>query len=226
MTNGISVYFDDMEDVLNVEFPRFDEIIKDGKLTDEFMDKLYRGYKEAEDSERKEHMEKLSPIRKVIKTVRETIGKRKGEYKIPVKEIHLYPTTRSNLESDYIINVIDKSYGSEAEYHRIMADRWKRAENIVIGVDLTIDIAATITGVYRGISTGDIKEGFAGFGYLATFGMLLLVGYFIAGIKGEEPHKRESKYFTHITGTPVKLHRHDGEVAFYPNSGEMEKFRL
>jgi hypothetical protein len=87
-------------------------------------------------------------------------------------------------------------------------------------------VSAIATGIYRYIISGEIKEGFAGFGYLAVVGMALLIAYFVLRIWGEEPRKRKAKYLTHILRTPVTLHRRSGpevEVTFYPDSEETAK---
>ena len=111
----------------------------------------------------------------------------------------------------------------EAEASRATADRWELFEDIVVGADLLIDVSATTTGLVRFISSGEVKEAVAGFGYLAMFGMGLLIAYFILRILGEEPCKRRSKYLTYILSTPIKLHKKVGgrsDLTFYPDSEE------
>ena len=142
------------------------------------------------------------------------LRKEKHEYKLPVKEIHLRPAQKSNLKSADIINVVNKSVGFEADYNRLMADRWELVEDVAVGADLLIDMAALGTGIYRGVSTGQIEKGIEGFGYLALCGMALLVGYFIVRIKGEEPYKRKNRYLNHILETPVILQRYGGPIRF------------
>ena len=217
MGNETSVRFDKKKGILYVEIGNYNDIIKDGELAQEFFNELFEGYEEVEDSERKKHKEKLSLTRRF----RETIRRKKKEYKLPVNEIHVYPKTMSDLKSEYIKSVIVKSIGSEAEHNRIMADRWELVEDLAVGADLLIDVSAIATGIYRYVSTGEIREGFAGFGYLAVLGMALLILYFILRIKGEEPCKRRNRYLIHILRTPITLHRrHEprDEMTFYPNS--------
>jgi len=105
-----------------------------------------------------------------------------------------------------------------------MADRWELVEDMAVGADLLIDASAIVTGLYKYLSTGEIKEGFVGFGYLAVLGVALLILYFILRIKGEEPCKRKNRYLTHILRTPITLHRRYGpqaQMTFYPDSGEI-----
>ncbi|MCX6819215.1 MAG: hypothetical protein NT129_04425 [Candidatus Aenigmarchaeota archaeon] len=221
MPNGISVNFDEKEGVLDVDLNSFYDIIEDGKLTDNFLDTVFRGYKEAEDFERKKQNMKYKPIRRVLKKARGIIGKTMHDYDLPIKEIHLYPREISPIESEYIVNVINKSVGFEAEYNRVMADRWELVEDISVGADVAIDVAAIITGTLKGVSTGNVIEGFAGVGYLTSAGILLLIGYFAIRFKKEEPYKRREKYLTHILTTPITLHRKYGpldEITFRPNS--------
>lgn len=220
MGNEFSVEFDEKKGILGVKIGNYSDIIRDGESTDEFLSTLCEGYKKVEDSERKKHQEKLSPLRKF----RETIRKKKKEYQLPVKGIHLYPNTIADLKSEYIRNVTIKSIGSEAEYTRTMADRWELVGDMAVGADLLLDASAIATGLYRYISTGEIKEGFAGFGYLAVLGVVLLISYFVLRIKGEEPCKRKNRYLTHILSTPITLHRRYGpqaQMTFYPNSEEI-----
>jgi hypothetical protein len=220
MGEEIRVEFNEKKGILNVTIDNYDAIIKDDELTDEFLNSLFEGYKGVEDSERKKHKEKLSLLRKFSETIR----RNKREYKLPVKGIHLYPETIVDFESEYIRNVIIKSVGSEAGYSRTIADRWELIEDMTVGIDLLIDVSSVANGLYRYISTGEIKEGFAGFGYLAVLGMALLILYFILRIKGEEPSKRKNRYLTNILGTPITLHRKYGpqdEITFSPNSTEI-----
>jgi hypothetical protein len=219
MGNEIRVEFDEKKGILDVKMGNYDDIVKDGELTDDFLVNLLAGYEEVEDSERKKHEEKLSPLRRFRGTIR-----KKKEYELPVKGIHLYPMTIADLKSEYIRNVIIKSIGSEAEHYRTMADRWELVEDLAIGAGLLIDISAIATGLYRYISTGEMKEGFIGFSYLAVLGIALSILYFILRIKGEEPCKRKNKYLTHILRTPITLHRRYGpqpQMTFYPKSEEI-----
>jgi hypothetical protein len=217
MEEDVRVEFDENHGTLNVTISNYDVIIKDGELTDEFLDSLFEGYKKLESSERKKHKEKLSSLNKL----RETIRKNKKEYNLPVKGIHLYPSTMIDMESEHIRNIIVKSVWSEAEYSRTVADRWELIEDLTVGTDLLIDVSSVINGIYRYISTGKIQEGFAGFGYLAVLGMALLIIYFVLRIKGEEPNKRKNRYLTNILRTPITLHRKhksQDEITFSPNS--------
>ncbi|MFH0832143.1 MAG: hypothetical protein V1900_00255 [Candidatus Aenigmatarchaeota archaeon] len=216
---SITTEFNEKKSTLDVKINSFDDIVKDGELTDDFMENLYKGYKEAEDLERTRRMNELKPVRRLMRHVREKIGREKKEYELPVKEIHLYPSSRSSLKTADIINVTNKSVGSEADYSRAMADRWELVGDVAVGTDLLIDLSALGTGIYQGVSTGQVEKGIEGFGYLAACGMALLVGYFIARIVGEEPYKRKNRYLTHILETPVTLHRSGGQkIRFYPNS--------
>jgi hypothetical protein len=117
MENEIRVKFDEKKGILDIKIGNYNDIIKDGELTDEFLNNLFDGYEEVENSERKKHKEKLSPLRRF----RETIRKKKKEYELPVNGIHLYPKTMADFKSEYIRSVIIKSIGSEAEHSRIMA---------------------------------------------------------------------------------------------------------
>jgi len=220
MGNEFTVEFDEKEAILEVKIGSYNDIIKDGRLEDDFLNSLFEGYRSVEYSERKKHEEKLPPL----KRFREMIRKKKKEYELPVKGIHLYPATISRLKSEYVRDVIAKSIGSEAEYNRLMADRWELIEDMAVGVDLIIDVSAITVGLYRYIRTGEIREGFAGFGYLAVLGMALLILYFILRIKREEPYKRKSRYLTHILRTPMTLHRRypaEAQMTFYSSSEEM-----
>ena len=217
MGNEIRVEFNEKKGILEVKIGNYNDIIEDGESTDEILNNLCEGYKKVEDSERRKHEEKLSPLRRF----RETIRKKKKQYELPVKGIHLYPNTIADLKSEYIRNAIIKFVGFEAEYSRTMADRWELVGDIAVGADLLIDVSAIATGLYRYINTGEMKEGFAGFGYLAVVGMAFLILYFILRIKGEEPCKRRNRYLIHILRTPITLHRRHGphdEMTFYPNS--------
>lgn len=217
MGNEIEVEFNEKEGILRVKIRSYDDVVKDDELTDEFLDSLLRGYREVEESERKKYERSLSALRRF----REAIRKKKKEYELSVKQIHLYPNTVADLESEHIRNVMIRSIGAEAEDSRIMADRWELVEDLAVGADLLTDVSAITLGIYRYVSSGEIKEGFASFGYLAVVGMALLIAYFILRIWGEEPCKRKAKYLTHILGTPVTLHRRLGPQAgmtFYPDS--------
>jgi len=209
MGSETTVEFSEKEGILAVKIGNYGDIINDGQLTDEFLGSLLDSYEEVESVERNKHEQKLSPLRKL----RETIRKKKKEYELPVKGIHLYPETKTDFASENIRNVIIKSIGTEAEYSRTVADRWELLEDVAVGADLLIDSSAIATGLYRYISTGEIREGFAGFGYLAVLGMALVILYFILRIKGEEPCKRRNRYLTHILRTPITLHRRYGPQA-------------
>jgi hypothetical protein len=220
MEEEIQVEFDRNSFFLNVTIDNYAAIIKDDELTDEFLESLFEGYKDIEDSEKKKHKEKLPLLRKW----REIIRKNKREYNVSVKGIHLYPKTMADVDSESIRNVIVKTIGTEAVYSRTVADRWELIEDLTVGVDLLIDFSSVGVGIYRYISTGEIKEGFAGFGYLAVLGMALLITYFILRIKGEEPNKRKNRYLTNILGTPITIHRKYGlqdEITFSPNNAEI-----
>lgn len=217
MKNEIRVEFDKRKGILNVRIGNYDDIIKDGTLTDEFFNSLLEGYEEVEDSERKKHEGELS----VLRRFRETISKKEKEYRLPVKGIHFYPKTMINFKSEYIRNVIIKSFGSEAGYSRNMADRWEFIEDVTVALGLLIDVSAIANGLYRYISTGKWEEGFAGVGYLAVLGVALTILYFILRIKGEEPCKKRNRYLINILRTPITLHRRYGpqtEITFSPNS--------
>jgi len=209
MGSETTVEFSKKEGILAVKIGNYGDIINDGQLTGEFLRSLLDGYEEVESAERKKHEQKLS----LLIRLRETIRKKKKEYELPVKGIHLYSETKADFPSEYIRNVIIKSVGSEAEYSRTVADRWELLADVAVGADLVIDASAIATGLYRYISTGEIREGFAGFGYLAVLGMALLILYFILRIKGEEPCKRRNRYLTHILRTPITLHRRYGPQA-------------
>jgi hypothetical protein len=220
MLNKTTVEFSEKEGILGIKISNYGDIIEGGELTDEFLNNLLEGYEEVEDSERKKRERKLSALRKF----RETIRKSKKEYELPVKAIHLYPEKIADFTSEHIRDVIIKSVGFEAEDSRTVADRWELFEDLAVGADLLIDASAIATGLYRYISTGEIREGFAGFGYLAVLGMVLLILYFVLRIKGEEPCKRRNRYLTHILRTPITLHRRYGpqvQTTFYPNSEEI-----
>ncbi len=220
MGNEVTVEFDEKEAILEVRIGSYNDVIKDGRLEDDLLNSLLEGYQAVEYSEKKKHEERLSPL----KRFREAIRRKRKEYELPVKGIHLYPGTISELKPEYVRDVITKSVGLEAEYHRLMADRWELAEDIAVGADLIIDVSAITTGLYRYARTGEIREGFAGFGYLAVLGMVLLIVYFILRIKGEEPCKRRSRYLTHILRTPMTLHRRypsEAQMTFYANSDEI-----
>lgn len=220
MENKIGVEFDENEGILRVNIRSYDDIFKNGDLTDEFLNILLGGYQEIEEFERKKHENKLS----ILRRFREVIRKKKREYELPVKQIHLCPDTVSNLKSSQIRNAITRSIIARTEDSRIMADRWELIEDLAVGADLLIDVSAITTGIYRYVISGEIKEGFAGFGYLAVVGMALLIAYFILRIWGEEPCKRKFKYITHVFRAPITLHRRlisQAEVTFYPESEEI-----
>lgn len=217
MESEVKVEFKEKESVLGVRLGSYDDIVRDGRLEDEFLDSLFEGYRSVENSERKRHEERLSPLIRL----REIVRRQKTEYKLPVEAIHFYPATVSKMKSEYVKEVMTRAIGLEAEYNRLMADRWELVEDVAVGLDLLIDVGATTVGLYRYVTTGDVVEGFAGFGNLALVGMLLLVTYFILRIKGEEPCKRRNRYLTHILRTPMTIHRTytaEKQVTFYANS--------
>jgi hypothetical protein len=219
MGNEIKVEFDEKEGILRVDVESYDDVVKKDELTEEFLDNLLKGYREVEESERKKHERNLSGLQRL----RETARKNKKEYGLPVKQIHLYPKTVTDLGSEEIRTVVIRSIGAKAEESRITADRWELVEDLAVGADLLIDVSAITTGIYRYVRSGEIKEGFAGFGYLAVVGMALLIIYFVLRIWGEEPNKRKAKYLTHILRTPVTLHRRtrlQADMTFYPDSAE------
>ncbi len=138
-----------------------------------------------------------------------------------MRQIHLYVATQSELKTEHIRQIMIRSIGSESEHSRVVADRWELFEDLAVGADLLIDACAITTGIYRYTVSGELKEGFAGFGYLAVVGMALLILYFIIRAKGEEPCKRKAKYLTHILRTPITIHRTYGPETpstFYPGS--------
>jgi hypothetical protein len=129
----------------------------------------------------------------------------------------------AEVDSDYTRKAVIRSVGTEAETSRATADSWELFEDIVVGAGLLIDVSAMTTGVAKFISSGEVKEGAAGFGYLAMVGMGLLIDYFILRIVGEEPCKRRFKYLTYVLRTPITLHRKVGgksDFTFYPDSEE------
>jgi hypothetical protein len=217
MTEEIKIEFDEKTGFLNVQISVYNAIIKDGELTDEFLNSLFEGYENVESSERKKFRTRLS----WLKRFRETIRKNKKEYNLQIKGIQVYPHMMTDMESEYIRNIFIKCVGAETEYSRTVADRWELIEDLTVGADLLIDVSSVVNGLYRYISTGKIQEGFAGFGYLAVLGMALLIIYFILRIKGEEPNKRKNRYLTNILRTPITLHRKhrpQDEITFSPNS--------
>ena len=217
MGNEVSVKFNEKEAILEVRIGSYDDILKEGRLEGEFLDNLFEGYRAVENSEKKKLQQKLSPWKKT----REAIRKDRKKYDLPIKEIHLFPTTISEIKSEYAKEVILKSVALETEYSRIMADRWELFADLAISADLLIDISATSNGLYRFITTGEMKEGIAGFGYLAIIGMGLLILYFVLRVVGEEPCKRRNRYLTHILRTPMTLHRtspNESKVTFSANS--------
>jgi hypothetical protein len=217
MSDEISTEFDKEKGALNITIGNYDDIIKDGTLTDEFFIALFEGYEEVEDSEKKKREGKLS----ILIRFRELINMKAKYYELPVNGIHIYPETKIDYESEYIRNVIIKSIGSEAVNSRTMGDRWELVEDISIGLGLLIDASAIINGLYRYFRTGIWQEGFAGVGYLAVLGVVLTILYFIFRIKGEEPCKKRNRYLTDILRTPITLHRKYGpqtEITFSPDS--------
>lgn len=220
MDSEIESEFDKLEGILRIKVRSYDDVVKNGELSEEFLDALLDAYKEIEETQRKKYQGNLT----ILQKLREAIRKQKREYELPVKQIHLLPQLVVNIQSGQIRDAIIKSMGVEAEVSITMADRWELFEDLAVGADLLIDVSAITMGLIRYINTGEVKEGIAGFGYLAIVGMALLIAYFILRIFGEEPCKRKAKYLTHILRTPVTLHRrlgHQAELTFYPNSEEL-----
>ncbi len=220
MDNKIDSEFDKQEGILRLKVRSYDDVVENGELTGEFLGGLLDAYKEIEETERKKHRGNLATLQKL----RETIRKHKREFELPVRQIHVLPRIAVDMQSEQIRDAAIRSIGVEAEVSRTMADRWELFEDLAVGADLLIDVSAMTTGLIRYISTGEVKEGIAGFGYLAIVGMALLVAYFILRIFGEEPCKRRVKHLTHILGTPVTLHRRIGpkaELTFYPSSEDV-----
>jgi len=222
MGNEVTVEFSEKEAILKVRIGSYSDILKDDRLEDEFLNSLFEGYRGVDNSEKKKRQRQFSPLKKV----REAIRKNKKWSELPIKEIHLYPTTISEVKSEYVKDVIIKSVGLESEYSRIMADRWELFEDMAVGADLLIDISAMSVGLHRFIITGELREGITGFGYLATVGMALLIIYFILRIAGEEPCKRKNRYLTHILRTPMTLHRShpaESDMTFSADSEEIPR---
>lgn len=217
MSNEVKVKFNAKRAILEVRISSYNDILRDGRLEDQFLSSLFEGYRAVDNSEKKRRQRSLPPL----KRAREAIRKNKEWSELPISEIHLYPKIVSEVTSENVKDVIIKSIGLESEYSRIMADRWELFEDISVGADLLIDISAMSVGVHRFIITGELREGITGFGYLAIVGMALLITYFIFRIAGEEPCKRKNRYLTHILRTPMTLHRShpaESDMTFSANS--------
>jgi hypothetical protein len=203
MKNNVISEYDQREASLRIMIHSYDDLIAEGRLNDDFLACLLEAYKEVENTEKEKYQKSLT----VLKRLREVIRKNKKEYELPIKQIQIYSEVPAKSHSELIKSILVKSIGTEAEISRTSADRWELFEDLAVGADLLIDISALTTGLTRYVSSGEIKEGIAGFGYLAVVGMGLLVVYFILRIFGEEPCKKKVKYLTHILRTPITLHR-------------------
>jgi hypothetical protein len=201
MGSNITGEYEQGQASLRITIHNYDEATAEGRLTDDLLDCLLQAYQNVEETEKEKYQQSLT----VLQKLREGIRKNKKEYDLPVKQIDISSEATAKIDSGLIKFALIKAIGIEAEISRTSADRWELFEDLAVGADLMIDISAITTGLIRYISSGEIKEGIAGFGYLAVAGMGLLVAYFILRIFGEAPCQRKVKYFTHILRTPINI---------------------
>ncbi len=105
MTEEFTVEFNEKTAILEVRIGNYNDIVKDGKLEDEFLNSLFEGYQEVENSEKKKSQRNLS----LRKRFREAIRKNKQWSELPIKEIHLYPSTISDIKSKDVREAVIES---------------------------------------------------------------------------------------------------------------------